>query len=165
MPSLPTVIPSVAQSIRTLFKSLTGEGRPSPLMRMSILYEIFARLTELCQSRTEHIIPQKMITAKQMIEAQYSSPHLSIEAIADTLKISTTYLRREFRAAYGISPIGHLKALRIQAAKHLLLTEPDSVTRIGERCGYASTSYFIQDFHRSVGLSPAAFRARLCVTP
>ena len=164
LPSEPTVIPNIPQSIRALFQLLT-KGGISPLVRMSTLYEILAALQQLCHARTTRTIPPKILEARQRLEAQYTSPLFSIEALADALQISTTYLRREFRAAYGTSPIGFLKGLRITHAKQLLLTEAASVSDIADRCGYTSTSYFIQDFHKSVGESPAVYRSRLLMTP
>ena len=103
--------------------------------------------------------------AKAMIEDAYSDPFFSIEGLAEELKISTTYLRREFCRATGLSPIAYLKDARIRRASQLLLSQDITVGEIAARCGYSSISYFIQDFRKKTGESPSQYRSRLRAAP
>ena len=103
--------------------------------------------------------------SKDIIEKRYSDSLFSIESLASENGISTTYLRREFNRAYGISPISYLKDIRIKRAIQLLLTQDLTVTKIAKMCGYSSTSYFIQDFHKAIGESPLEYRNKLSTTP
>lgn len=164
MPALPMVIPVNNPLLGALFQSLTHQNNDtsSTFLRMSIFYEILAQLNKLSLSTAEQSIPKKIAKAKQRIEKVFRDPYFSIAALAEELQISETYLRREFQAAYKTSPIKFLKETRVKAAKHLLLTQQITVSTIAQQCGYTSVSYFIQDFHKSVGESPNQYRQRLC---
>lgn len=165
MPEQPIVLPTEHSALRALFHSLTAKNKDmdSTFSRMSIFYEILSQFNQLNALQTEKIIPQKIIQAKKEIDQVFNDAYFSIEQLAEKLQISPSYLRRAFRAAYQISPIQHLKETRLNAAKQLLLTQTDSVAKIAEKCGYTSLSYFIQDFHKFVGESPAQYRTRLCI--
>ena len=96
-----------------------------------------------------------------MQHKESKNPELSVSSIADTLGVSTAYLRREFAAAYGKSPISFLKEVRISNAQNLLRSEYLTVSEIAEHCGFRSASYFIQDFRRATGKSPGEYRRSL----
>ncbi len=163
-PDHPVVLPVQNTVFRTLFKSLTpkNEEDADDFSRMSIFYEILAELNKWNVANLQKSVPEKIATAKETLESGFSDPYFSVELLADKLQISGSYLRREFHAAYGVSPIKYLKELRLKAAKRLLLTDTASVSDVALRCGYTSVCYFIQDFHKFVGESPNRYRQRLC---
>jgi len=168
IPFLPAVINLGINSthISALFQSLRkAEESSDHLLKLSLFYEILHELKSIDQSQIDRIIPDKISKAKRLIETRYSNPYFSIESLAEEMNVSTTYLRREFNLAYGIAPIKYLKIIRIKNAVHALLTDTSSVAQIAKTCGYTSTSYFIQDFHKTVGESPSQYRNRLRVTP
>ena len=167
LPNIPTVIPVNNPKVRSIFSSLsksTYDGS-SHFTKMALLYELFDKINGTNYSLDNNLVSEKIIRAKHIIESDYSYSLFSIESLAERIKISTTYLRREFNRAYGISPLAYLKDIRIKHATHLLLTHNLSVTKIAEMCGYSSTSYFIQDFHNALGESPNQYRNRLRTTP
>ena len=111
------------------------------------------------------VIPKKISEAKRIIDKSFGDPYFSIEGLAEKLDISSSFLRREYRAAYGTSPMKHLKENRLAKAKELLLTDKYTVSKIAELCGYTGISYFIQDFHKFVGKSPSQYRKHMWLTP
>ena len=166
LPERPMVFPDVSATLRALFLSLTKNSETSSfLLQMSIFYEILSVLQGISEKSAERVVPKKIRMAQEKMVSSFSSPLLSIEGIADELNISTAYLRRTFKEIYGVSPLTFFKELRLSYAKQLLLTENEPIANIAQRCGYTSTSYFIQDFHKSVGESPSQYRKRLAVTP
>ena len=74
------------------------------------------------------------------------------------LGVSTSYLRREFSRAFGVSPIAFLRDVRVANAKNMLESGVLSVGEIAEQCGFASPAYFIQVFHKAVGAPPDRYR-------
>ena len=167
VPSLPVVIAAKGSALRSLFLELMkkGDERGDDLARMSIFYKILAELKRMDATLANREIPERIANAKQLIEECFSNSLFSIEGLAARLGVSAAYLRRAFRAAYGISPVKYLKELRITHAKQLLLAGKHSVLEVAQRCGYTSASYFVQDFHKSVGQSPNQYRNGLCATP
>jgi AraC-like DNA-binding protein len=82
-------------------------------------------------------------------------------SLAETARqagLSPFYFNRLFTQAFGETPHELLTRLRIERAKHLLLTDGDSVTGICFAVGYESLGSFSARFHSWTGLSPAAFR-------
>ena len=162
VPTSPAVISVKNSAVRSLFQTLTKShtGTGADFGRMAIFYELLDLLNKMSISATDSLIPEKIRGARERIEREYANPYLSVDSIAADAKISATYLRREFRRLYGVPPIKHLKEVRLQNAKRLILSTKRTVSEIAELCGYTGTSYFIQDFHKATGESPDRYRKR-----
>ena len=83
---------------------------------------------------------------------------LTLHDMAETACLSLFHFNRVFHQTTGITPTQFLYALRIESAKHLLLTTSRSVTDICYDVGYSSQGTFTYRFTRLVGLSPVRFR-------
>ncbi|WP_246019004.1 helix-turn-helix transcriptional regulator [Saccharothrix australiensis] len=90
--------------------------------------------------------------------SRYDEP-LSLADMADTAILSKFYFSRVFRTLTGTSPGRFLTAIRLSKAKQLLLETSLSVTEISYMVGYNSLGTFTSRFTRSVGVSPARYRA------
>ena len=97
---------------------------------------------------------------EQAIQTMHSHFHeaLSLEDLADAACLSPYYFNRVFRRIIGIPPVEFLAALRLQKARHLLLTTSLSVTDICFDVGYTSTGTFTTRFTQQAGLSPRLLR-------
>jgi AraC family transcriptional regulator len=85
---------------------------------------------------------------------------LTLDDLASVAYLSPSHFKRVFRRLIGISPGEFLSALRLQAARRLLLTTTLSVTDICFEVGYSSTGSFTSRFTHLVGLSPRLLRQR-----
>lgn len=94
----------------------------------------------------------------QVIAAQYASP-VTVNSLAKSCGVSTTRLQQIVRRATGMSVTEYLQHVRIEKAKELLLSGV-SPEECAELVGYASFRYFSQLFHRTTGMTPAAFCAQ-----
>ncbi len=83
---------------------------------------------------------------------------IDLPDIADTLNMSTHYMSHVFKRTFGYSPMNYLLRRRIGEAQTLLITTDLSITEVGERVGYESTSYFSTQFAKQVGMSPKKYR-------
>jgi len=83
---------------------------------------------------------------------------LSLQALAEIAILSPFHFDRIFRQITGIPPCQFLGALRLEAAKRLLLTTRLSVTDICFEVGYNSLGTFITRFTQLVGLPPRQLR-------
>lgn len=72
--------------------------------------------------------------------------------------LSPFHFNRIFHQVTGLPPSQFLYAMRLQAAKHLLLTTKMSVTDICFEVGYNSLGTFTTRFTELVGLSPSELR-------
>lgn len=166
LPQKPVVIKANG-ALASLFGALmqNKSDTRATFSRMAVFYEILSELEKMSNAESAGFIPQKIAEAKHIIENNFSDPYLSIESVADKLKVSTSYLRREFRIFYGMSPVKYLKEIRLNHAKKLLIGENCTVVNAAQKCGYSSACYFIQDFHKAFGESPSKYRERFSFTP
>lgn len=84
---------------------------------------------------------------------------LTVGDIARSAGFSKFHFARVFREATGMSPGRFLSALRLQAAKQLLLSTSASIADISMQVGYCSVGTFSTRFKNSVGVAPSAYRA------
>jgi AraC family transcriptional regulator len=83
---------------------------------------------------------------------------LSLQALAHEAAASPFHFDRIFRQVTGMPPFRFLSALRIDAARRLLLTTPFSATSICFEVGYNSVGSFTRQFAESVGMPPHRLR-------
>jgi AraC family transcriptional regulator len=82
----------------------------------------------------------------------------SLRDLASVAFMSPFHFNRVFRQITGIPPSQFLYALRLEAAKRLLLTSHFSVTDVCFEVGYNSLATFTNRFTHLVGLPPSLLR-------
>lgn len=83
---------------------------------------------------------------------------VDLSEVAKALNMSMHYMSHVFKRTFGYSPMNYLLRRRIGEAQTLLITTELSITEIGERVGYETTSYFSSQFTKQVGMSPKKYR-------
>ncbi|MFD0747052.1 helix-turn-helix domain-containing protein [Phytohabitans flavus] len=83
---------------------------------------------------------------------------LTVDDMARAAMFSKFHFSRIFQRATGLSPGRFLSALRLQYAKHLLVSTSLNVADICLRVGYNSVGTFSSRFSKSVGMSPTTYR-------
>ena len=157
------VLPAGDSPLYGMFRELMQKYNVSDPLNfecMSLFYRILAEVEHLGKICDTAIVPAKIVEAKRLIDHSFSSPDLSIALLAERLQISDSYLRREFKKAFGESPVSYLKKIRINNAKTLLDSNYYTITQISRKSGYSSVSYFIQSFHRETGMTPTNYQTR-----
>lgn len=81
-----------------------------------------------------------------------------LEEMARIAFLSPFYFNRVFRQVTGLPPRRFQTALRMVAAKRMLLTSDLSVTEICLEVGYRSLGTFVTQFRELVGVSPRTLR-------
>ena len=100
--------------------------------------------------------------ARRAIQTMHTHLHerLTLEDLASVAYLSPSHFHRVFCRLIGIPPGEFLSALRLQAARRLLVTTSLSVTDICFEVGYTSIGSFTTRFTQLVGLSPRLLRQR-----
>ncbi len=86
---------------------------------------------------------------------------ISMESVAEELRISYSWFRKAFKAYTGIAPQQYLLQLRIEKAKMLLTDRSKSIKEIAFSLNFESPFYFSKLFKEKTGCSPAEFRKKL----
>lgn len=101
-------------------------------------------------------VPDLAIKINQLAQSQGGMP--SVKEMARGIGISESHLRARFRASCGVSLGRHLRRLRLEKARGLLLFSTCRVTDIAEQCGFNSIFSFSRSFRTAFGVSPLAYR-------
>ncbi len=96
----------------------------------------------------------------EVMRKQFAEP-LSLNDMADVACLSPYYFNRVFHRAIGLPPCEFLAALRLDAAKRLLLTTELSVTDICFAVGYNALGSFTSRFTQQIGFSPRHLRLQM----
>ncbi|MGN6742117.1 MAG: helix-turn-helix domain-containing protein, partial [Amnibacterium sp.] len=92
------------------------------------------------------------------LRAHLSDP-ISIPEVAAAAGVSVRGLQLVFERQLGVTPLLHLRNLRLEAAREALLAAPDggtTVAEVAQRFGYANAGRFSTHYRDAYGESPAA---------
>jgi AraC family transcriptional regulator of arabinose operon len=127
----------------------------------ALLYQVLMDLflyTSSSEIRSKHQHFEQMAPAIAYIENHYHES-ISLQQLADQLSVSPQHTCLLFRDSLGLRPIEYINRYRLRKAKELLLLPHNiEVREVGERVGYAHTSYFIKLFKQQEGVTPSGFR-------
>jgi len=96
---------------------------------------------------------------KQFIDRGYAQ-QLTLEEVADRFFLHPVYLSMMFKEKIGETFQDYLRRIRMERAKHLLLTTKYRIDRISAMVGYENTKYFYKVFKKETGFTPADYRQR-----
>lgn len=83
---------------------------------------------------------------------------LTVQKIADYLKLNRSYLSNLFIKETGMSISAYIRKEKVKVAMNLLRYTEDSFTGISEYLGFSTQSHFIQCFHKETGYTPKEYR-------
>lgn len=90
---------------------------------------------------------------------------LSVEALADRVRLSPRQFTRRFREVFGESPAQAVEILRLEAARERLTSSRSVLDRIAASVGFASADAFRRAFARRFGITPVEYRERFHRSP
>ena len=100
--------------------------------------------------------PSSVKLVEDYIEANWASA-IDIVALARIANTSSRSLFRQFQAVRGVSPMAHLKRVRLRHARRMLQSgEAESVLAIALKCGFQNAGHFAQDYREEFGELPSA---------
>ncbi len=165
---IPTFMPSYnLKSYINLFKELILAGSGNTVEDMLILkYKMNKMLCNLYNTSQSFKKSADMSDkSRTIIEKAINfmennlSENIGLDEISAHVNLHPVYFNRIFSKSIGTPPIGYLKKLRLNKAKALLLTTNLKVVKIAQRCGFATSSYFIVQFRKEFGCTPSEYRA------
>ena len=152
----PTVI-AVSPLLRELLVACTDKTLPEPeIQRIRAVIR-----DQLRRTRQEPIMlpaaeDERLAAACELVAADLGTPQ-PLAALADAVGTSQRTLSRLFRDEFGMTYPQWRTRLRVFEAM-VLLAGGTSVTETTHRCGWATTSSFIDTFQQTMGRTPGAYR-------
>jgi AraC-like DNA-binding protein len=92
------------------------------------------------------------------IHEHFSDKDFSVQSMADSLRISPSYLSMYYKSKTGEGALHYINELRIKKVKQLLANTDYTVSRIVTEVGYFNESSFIRKFKLSTGITPGEYR-------
>lgn len=90
---------------------------------------------------------------------EHFTEDIRVDELCARFGIGRTALYAFARQNYGMGVAQHIRALRVEHARKLLVTRPEmNISQIAEACGFKDYNYFITIFGRLAGTSPRQYR-------
>ncbi len=146
------------EGIREIQRELTlTYNRPNPpLYPMQLLLRVLSLHPTATDNRTG--IGYTYASHCRNYMEVHLHEHITVENIAKSIGITTSYLYRCFHRAYGISPKQFLSQKRLETAKLLLASGELTVSEIGRAVGYEDVLEFSRFFRTATGYSPSHYQ-------
>ncbi len=160
---LDPAVPDHAEIIRLMKASFTcyesaREGYEFEVREyMSRVWRIlFSHLKDFHGDKKKRPHSDRIKTMMEFISFHYHEK-LTLKQIADSAFISPRECSRCFQETLGQPPFSYLTDYRLHKACSLLTHTHLSVTQVSAACGFNSSSYFAQIFHRTFGCTPREY--------
>lgn len=93
----------------------------------------------------------------RIVSENYGDPKLNLNSVASELHISPSKLSRTLNQQAGISFRQLLRQVRIEEAKHILVSRHYRIKEVAMRVGFADNHYFSRSFKEVTGLSASEY--------
>ncbi len=129
---------------------------------LSTLYTIYGIvLKSATREYTNQITKSKAEDIKRCIDSSFRDAEFSISTLSENIGISEVYLRKLFKAQYGISPSHYISSVRINNAKSLMIYPFISLEECALQSGFTTLQYFCRVFKKEMGITPGKYRKKL----
>ena len=129
--------------------------------------EYITSASHIVKAVASYLCLERMVTLHQKDLSvqidEYISEHftedINAKHICEKFQIGKTYLYEIAKQNYGIGIAEHIRNLRIEKAKLLLIEKKEMpISEIAASCGYTDYNYFIVVFKRVIGIPPKQYR-------
>lgn len=108
-------------------------------------------------SGTHSEIPAALASAIEYINRNYIM-NISVTDLAEKYGYTPDYFSTLFKKYMGISTIGFINKVRINASKALLANYGVSIREVAYSCGFSDEKYFMRVFRQVEGMTPTEYR-------
>lgn len=109
-------------------------------------------------STVSHTNPDMIVLQARTLIRENAGTGLTVDELVHILPIARSTLDKRYRALTGASPAQHIREIRVETARQLLLTTNKSIDEIASSIGFTDTRPFNVFFKREVGDNPGEFR-------
>ncbi len=96
-----------------------------------------------------------ILRIKAVFDEKMDDPQFDLDALSQVLLLSRSQLGRKVKALTGQSPAVFLRSLRLQKARHLLLTSSLTVKEVAYDVGFSDPAYFSRSYSERYGENPS----------
>ena len=108
------------------------------------------------------LFSERVFSFREIVEAHICSP-ICLEMLASLTNRSLSAFKREFKRVYQQPPATYIMDRRLEKVAEHLLTSDESITNIGDECGFRSIAHLSRAFKAKYGQSPSQYRLAVSV--
>ncbi|MFC5405170.1 response regulator [Cohnella soli] len=123
------------------------------------LTKVMLRLSELLPIGSSGKYRPEIAQAIAYMKNHYAGD-LSLEVVASTVNMNSTYFSNLFKKETGQNFVAFLQRIRLEKAKALLRTTHDKVYDIASQVGIDNYHYFCKAFKQFSGMTPIQYRTK-----
>ncbi|MBP3962609.1 helix-turn-helix domain-containing protein [Paenibacillus lignilyticus] len=138
---------------RKILESETMEE--SKLVFQAIYEELSDRLNHQEADGRNEVL---MDAIKEIIETKYTDVNLSLQEIADAMRMSPTYIGKLFKKWHGQSVAEFINEIRLRYAVQYLEENKYNINDIIDKVGFGNRSIFFRLFKNKFGTTPKEYR-------
>ncbi|MCI6730506.1 MAG: helix-turn-helix domain-containing protein [Clostridiales bacterium] len=101
---------------------------------------------------------ERVITGITRYLQEHLSQEVSLSVLAERFHLNPQYISQLFKNEIGVGFLAYLTNIRMERAKHLLLSTSLSVAEVAEQSGYGDYRIFTKVFKKSEGITPSQYR-------
>ncbi|MCT4555242.1 MAG: helix-turn-helix domain-containing protein [Pelagimonas sp.] len=129
-----------------------------PMMRKSGVAQSVPVLQQDGTARGEG---SALVARASAIFAQHLADPIAVAEVAAQLNITPRHLERSFKKATGQNPSRYYRALRMKAARQIVMYSNDRIQDIAAAVGYGNAGLFSRHYRDAFGLTPKEDRNRI----
>jgi len=99
-----------------------------------------------------------MEAVTDVVDKHLDNPDFTVDQLASAVALSRRQCTRRLKDAVGMTPAEFIRHRRIEHAKTLLQTDPETIAEAVYAVGFRSPSHFSKIFRKATGQSPSAYR-------
>ena len=159
LPQQPVMTHDSSGRIRLLAAWLFEEQSSSYAGKREILTAVLGTLlAEAVKARTEKLDP-RVESVRAFMRERLAQP-LPVTTIAAHLNLSRAHFIRTYKQLTGRTPMEDLRILRVETARHLLISTAEPLKAIAQQVGFCDEHHFSRVFRRHLKIPPGYFRKR-----
>lgn len=121
------------------------------------------RVEQLIAARpieAESAVERQLALVAQIIEDNIAESDLNVSFLCEKVGLQSKQLYRLIKKYVGVSPVEHIKLIRLRKAAMLLEQHKFSVSEVMYMVGFSSSSYFSKCFQAQYGCAPRQYAER-----
>lgn len=156
----PDYVENIERKMREIISNCRYEKVSTEFDHSLNIYELLIELSKniFYSGQRAEVTGEKFIEEALQFIKENLYKELSIGMIANHVGMSESHFARSFRKVMNSSPKEYIIRRRLNEAKCLLKTTPQTIKEIAFYVGFNSESHFINTFTAQNGLSPKKFR-------
>jgi AraC family transcriptional regulator len=156
---IPAAIPGLIDAAVAVLDADRDSSRRY-LLRASAILRVKPRRTDAQSTRSESrggLLAWQLNRIVDYIETHLADK-IAVKALADLIKVSVSQLFRAFKVSVGATPFQYIARRRVELACTLIRTTDEPLSQVAVACGLCDQAHLCKVFHRTIGMSPSAWR-------